>query len=295
MAGFGPSGLGYERTPFAVQHHQRPRGQRAHRRGIPAGGNESLDPAARFGDIHHGGRVGVRAGHVEPFSIGAERQRRGCHPQRLPRRHGHVDALHHAQLVPRADRHRVHVVGIGRRHEQARRPGGFAFRGFRGGAVPPHDIGGVGADAHGLEHAAAGRVIVPQRAIGPMGHEERLAVGMEQDAIRPPPGLVALDHHSRLRIDHHHGIAVQVGRVEQAAIGRKRHVADEIAVRALVLRNHGKRARRRQFPAGEAEFKHRRARSAAHIHAVALGCEGESQPGVGHRHARRPRARRPFR
>ena len=56
---------------------------------------------------------------------------------------------------------------------------------------------------------------------------------MEQDAIRPPPGLEALDHHARLRIDHRHGIAVQVGRVDQAAIRRKRHVADEIVRRAL--------------------------------------------------------------
>ncbi len=116
---------------------------------------------------------------------------------------------------------------------------------------------------------------------------------MEQDAIRPPAGLVAFDHHSRLRIDHHHGIVVQVSGVEQAPVGRKCHVADEIARRALIWRDHGKRARRSQLSAGEAEFKHRRARPAAHIHPVALRCKGESQPAIRHRHARDyPRRRR---
>ena len=76
--------------------------------------------------------------------------------------------------------------------------------------------------AHACQLAAAGSVVVTQRAIGPVGDEERFAVGMEQDAIRPPPGPYALDHHARLRIDHRDGIAVQLRRVEQVAIGRKR-------------------------------------------------------------------------
>ena len=42
------------------------------------------------------------------------------------------------------------------------------------------------------------------------------------------PVLIAVDHHAGLRIDHHDRIVIQVRRIDQAAIGRERDVADEI-------------------------------------------------------------------
>ena len=71
-------------------------------------------------------------------------------------------------------------------------------------------------------------VVMAHRAIGPAGDEERFAIGMEENAVGPAAGLDALDQHAGLRIDHHHRIVIQIRGVEQVAVRRERHVADEI-------------------------------------------------------------------
>ena len=108
-----------------------PLARRAHGGGIPAGGNEAFHAAARFGDIHHGGGVGIRAGHEEALAIGAEAQGGGRHAQRLARGHGDVDALHHVDFLGGGDAEGEHVIGVGGGDEDARRVGRrFARRRF---------------------------------------------------------------------------------------------------------------------------------------------------------------------
>ena len=91
--------VGIAARALAVQHHQAAIGQRACGRGIPAGGNEAQHLAARLGDVHHRGGIGVRADHIQTALIAAERQRAGRHAERMIGRRGDVDGFH-----ARADR-----------------------------------------------------------------------------------------------------------------------------------------------------------------------------------------------
>ncbi len=106
---------------------------------------------------------------------------------------------------------------------------------------------------------------------------------MKEDAIRTAPGGVARDDHARLRIDHGHGIAVELGGVEEAPVGRERNVADEILRGTAGCGDRGKGAAGRQGSVIERELKHGALRSATDIDAVAVGSEGDSQPSVGNR------------
>ncbi len=121
-----------------------------------------------------------------------------------------------------------------------------------------------------------------ERAVGPTRHEERFAVGMEQDAVRPPPGREALDHHPALRIDDRDGIVIQVAGVQQPPRGVELHVADEVARRGFL--SDLKRAALGERAVRERVLEHRRARTAAEVYAVAFGREGQPEPAV--RHAR---------
>ena len=238
-------GVGVGAEPFAVEDDQGSVGESAHGGGIPAGGDEAFDAAARFGDIDDGGGVGVGAGHEEAFAIGAEAEGGRRHAQGLARGHGDVDALHHADVLGGGDAEGEHVIGIGGGDEDARGVGRrFAGGGFRRALAPQH-IAGMGADAHGLpDQAAAGGIVLAERAIGPVGDEEGLAIGVEENAVGAAAGLELADHHAGLRIDHRDAIAIEVGGVEQAAVGREGHVADEILRAALRLRHRRRRSAR---------------------------------------------------
>ena len=97
------------------------------------------------------------------------------------------------------------------------------------------------------------------------------------------PVLYRLDHHARLRIDDRDRIAVEVGRVDQAAVGREGHVADEILSRWASGHQRRERcARPSSLPSARAEFEDRALRAAAYVDAVALRREmaRPSQPSV---------------
>ncbi len=141
------------------------------------------------------------------------------------------------------------------------------------------------AQGHARQFVAGGGVVMAQSSVGPTGDEERFSVGMEEDTVRPAAGLDALDHHSRLRIEDHHGIVIQVRGVEQAAVGRERHIADHVVPADFIQRWHGEGSRGREGAIREGKFEDRGLRSAAHIDEVPARGEGEAQPGIGHRHA----------
>src|ERR1035438_8089059 len=91
----------------------------------------------------------------------------------------------------------------------------------------------MGAHPHSLAHrVAAGSVVLAQRAVGPVGDEEALAIRMEENAVGAAARLKLADHHAGLRVDHQNAVAIEVGGVEQAAIRRKGHVADKILRRS---------------------------------------------------------------
>src|SRR5437879_8380065 len=98
---------------------------------------------------------------------------------------------------------------------------------------------------------------------------------MKQGAIVPAPGLILADDHPRLRIDHQDGIAVKVRGIEQTAIGRECHIADEILRAALAFFDQLKSAGRRKSPVGKSEFKYGGARAAAGVHEISLRSERE--------------------
>ena len=108
---------------------------------------------------------------------------------------------------------------------------------------------------------------------------------MEHDAVRPPAGFEPVDDHARLRIDDGDIVAVQLGGVEQAPVGREGDVAHEVVVRALGLGRDFESARRGEGAIGEGELEYRGLRATAHVHAVALGGKRQTEPAVGHRSA----------
>src|SRR5207253_9656097 len=129
----------------------------------------------------------------EARAIGGESQRRWCHTQGLPRRHRDIDALYKVELLAGRDPHGKHVVGTSRGHEDPRHVGRrLAFGGF-GRAVAPHHIAWMRADTYRTERAAGRRIVVAHPAIGPVGHEEGFAIGMEENAIGAATGLVLSD------------------------------------------------------------------------------------------------------
>ena len=79
----------------------------------------------------------------------------------------------------------------------------------------PDHVGRVRAEADAAQsRSPLSASCMVDGAIGPTGDEERLAVGMEQDAIRTAAGLEALDDAAGLRIDHDDGVAKQIGGVD---------------------------------------------------------------------------------
>ena len=204
----------------AVQHHEPAIPQRARRGRIPARGNEPDHIAAILRNIHDRHGVRVRADHIKQFSIRTERQRARRHAERLAWSRGQVDGLHHPRLVGLGNADRVNAVGIGRRNKQPGDPGRLTFRRFVLSGQP-HHVRGMRRQPHRGDQAPVRSLIVAHRAIGPTGHEKRLAVGMKQDAVGPASGFDALDHHPGLRIDHNQRIVVQVGGIDQAAVRRE--------------------------------------------------------------------------
>ena len=279
-------GVGVGAESFAVEDDQGSVGERAHGGGIPAGGDEAFHAAARFGDIHDGGGVGIGAGDEEAFAIGAEAEGGRGHAQGLARGHGDVDALHQVDVLGGSDAEGEHVIGIGGGDEDARGVGRrFAGGGFRRAVAPQH-IAGMGADAHGLpDQAAAGGIVLAERAIGPVGDEEGFAIGVEENAVGTAAGFELADHHAGLRVDHRDAIAIEVGGIEQAAVGRKGHVADEILRAALGLRHDDEGPRGGEDAVGEGEFEDGGFGASAHIDGVAFGRDGEAQPAIGHGNA----------
>ena len=281
--GIRPVRIRMRTAPAAIQHHQRAVRQHARRGGIPAGGDEPFDMAAFLGDIHHGHHVGVGADHVESLAFLAGGQRAGSHAGGLARRHGGIDGLDQGQFFALGDAQRVNAVGIGGGDKQARDPWRFPFGRLALAGEPEH-VGGMRAEPHGGELVAGGGVIVAYGAIRPACDEEGLAIRMEEDAVGAAAGFDAIDDHAGLRIDHHHRVVIQFRGVDQAAVGGKRDVADEVGMRALVGRNNREGAGSFQRAIGEGELVDRRARSAAHVDAVALRRKGQAQPAVGHGH-----------
>ena len=80
---------------------------------------------------------------------------------------------------------------------------------------------------------------------------------------------------------------IQIRRVDQAAVGRERDVADEILRRSASPRPPLERcAPARSAPLAKVNSKTAALRAAAHVDAVALGRKRQAQPAVGNRRAR---------
>src|SRR5690242_11847698 len=85
-------------------------------------------------------------------------------------------------------------------------------------------------DERVYQQTAVVGVVAAKCAVGPVGDEERLAVGVEENAVRAAAGLEMLDDHSRLRIDDGNLVVIEVGGVNETAVGGDRDVADEVAI-----------------------------------------------------------------
>ena len=78
---------------------------------------------------------------------------------------------------------------------------------------------------------------------------------MKQNAIRAAAGFDRIDQHAGLRIDHHDGIAIQIGRVEQMAVGEKVTSPTKSSGLRLSPATTGNSARRREHAVGEVNSK----------------------------------------
>ncbi len=114
-----------------------------------------------------------------------------------------------------------------------------------------------------------------QSAVGPACDEERLAVRVEKNAIRAAPSFESLDQHTRLRVDHHHGILEQIRGIDEPSIGRECDVANEIVHSALGFRHDREDAPWREYAIRVLEFQNRSARATTHIHKIAFRRECE--------------------
>ena len=85
----------------------------------------------------------------------------------------------------------------------------------------------------------------------------------------------SLDQHTRLRVDHHHGILEQIRGIDEPSIGRECDVANEIVHSALGFRHYRKDAPWRECAIGVLEFQNRSARATTHIHKIAFRRECE--------------------
>src|SRR5579863_1957882 len=125
-----------------------------------------------------------------------------------------------------------------------------------------------------------------QGAVRPTGHKKRLAVRIEENPVRPPAGLEAIDHGARLRIHHHDGIMIKIAGIQQVAVGRQRDVADEIPDAPLGGLDYFKGTRRLQRSSVvEREFKNSCLRAATYPQGSSIGGERHSKPGVAYSRA----------
>src|SRR2546423_14296419 len=100
----------------------------------------------------------------------------------------------------------------------------------------------MGAEPDSGDEGTIRCLILAHGSVGPTRDEERFAIRMEENPIRPSAGFYALDHHARLRINDGKRIVIKIGRVDQAAVRGDGDIANKIAIGALVVRNDGKSA-----------------------------------------------------
>ena len=129
--------------------------------------------ATCFGDIHDAQHIGIGTYDVKLVEVGAEGQGAGCHPERLLRRHGHIDGFETPQVLIVGDADAIHVVGVGRGNEQPRVVSGIGvLRFFATAAVASDYVGGVRPERHRVEFVAIVGLVMKQRAIRPARHEQ---------------------------------------------------------------------------------------------------------------------------
>ncbi len=264
-----------------VQYRQLPFGQPAHGGRIAAGRNEAQHPADAGRHIQDAYGIGVRAGHVEPAGFGIEGQRARRHPGRLIGSERDGDHFGGAQFLAGGHTHGVDRVRVGCGDKD---PGGIGdllalhlrLR-FSGG---PNHIRGVRPQPRPAQNVPVPGLLVIHAPFRPTGDEERLAVGMEKDAVGTAARLEAFNHAPRLGIDHGNRALIEVGGIDQSPIRGKRHVAHEIAAGALGRLNHGEAAGRLQLPILEGKLEHRGLCAASRVYPVALGTEGQTEEGV---------------
>ncbi len=278
----------------SVQHQNRAILQHARRRGIPAGGNKAHQPAALLGNIGHRHRIGVGADGEQRLLIRRNGQSRRRHAQGLARRHGDVQGFRQFQVLVVFDIHYKDAIGVRRGHEQAQQflrllRGLLVVRihlGSFGIAVGQHHIGGMRTQTH-ARHFGAGRgVVLEHRRIGPTGNEKRLAVGMEQDPIRPAAGFEVIHRLAGAHVDRHNRVVIQIRRQHQLPVGRNGHVTDEIPKRGLLVRRDFELARRLQLAPRERKLENPVARPSADVNESPIGRERQPEPPVRHLHPR---------
>lgn len=172
------SRVGVTAPAAAIENQQAAVGQHAGGGRIPTHRNESENAAAIGGDIHHGDRVRIRADHVQPLLIGAERKPARSHAGGLAGRHGDVDGLDHPEILAFGNAHDVGAVRVPGRDEDpvyVRRLRRVFLLLLLGGlrlAVAQHHIRRMRPQSHLSEFLACVRVVVVKRAVSPTGNEK---------------------------------------------------------------------------------------------------------------------------
>src|SRR6185295_11848338 len=118
-------------------------------------------------------------------------------------------------------------------------------------------------------------------AVHPTGYEERLSIGMKQNAVRPASRGELFDHAARLRIDDVNRIVKQAGGIDQAAVRTHGYVADKIDRFAARFRRNRKGSCKSELSFWrKREFIDTGSRATPYIHELAVGRERQSQPAV---------------
>src|SRR6185436_14328133 len=85
--------------PAAVQYSELALRQSAGGSRVPTGGKESEYVTSVLRHVHDSYCIGIGADDVQAFAIGTDGECTGCHTDRLPWCHGHVNGFHQLDLV----------------------------------------------------------------------------------------------------------------------------------------------------------------------------------------------------
>jgi hypothetical protein len=137
-------------------------------------------------------------------------------------------------------------------------------RGVLWSRLPDH-IGGMSAEGHPLEDLAGGGVVAHQFAARPACHQKLIPVRVQQDPVRHLRGSDPLFHFATGEIDNGDRVAGNVRGIEQLSVPRERDISDKHTVGRGRAWADGNRARKLQFPPGDANLVDGSGRAASDV------------------------------